>query len=142
MFELLPFDRRQRNMMRYFDELERDLWRGFSASAPTAEFRTDILDEGDHYLLQAELPGFAREDIHVDLTGDRLEIRAEQKSEREEKEEQYIRKERRQGSYTRRFTLNGIRNEEITASYRDGVLELKLPKKLPEEPAARSIEIA
>ena len=140
MFELLPFDRRQRDMIRHFNELENSLWNGFSA--PAAAFRTDILDEGDHSLLQAELPGFAREDIHVDLTGDRLEIRAEQKSEREEKEEQYIRKERRQGSYTRRFTLNGIRNEEITASYRDGVLELKLPKKLPEQPAARSIEIA
>ena len=60
--------------------------------------RTDILDKGDHYQLQAELPGFNKEDIKINLEGDCLTIQAEHKEETEEKKKEYVRKERHYGS--------------------------------------------
>ena len=139
MFDLLPFDRRQKSLARYFDDMEKSFFGGLSDAF--AEFRTDILDKGDHYLLEAELPGFSKEEIQIDLDGDSLVIRAEHSTQREEKEEQYIRKERRYGSFVRRFDVSGIRTEDIGASYQNGILELTLPKKQPDVPVSRKIEV-
>ena len=74
---LVPYTRRNRdlncyNPFRAFDDLER----AFFSDRTPAEFRTDIRDEGDHYLLEADLPGFNKEDIHVDLDEGSLSITA------------------------------------------------------------------
>ena len=62
MFDLIPFDRRERNMMRMFDDMEKNFFDGFTTSC-----KTDIADKGDHYLLEAEMPGFDKENIHIDI---------------------------------------------------------------------------
>jgi HSP20 family protein len=139
MFDLLPFDRRQKSLARYFDDMERSFWNEMPNAL--AEFKTDILDKGDHYLLQAELPGFEKGEIQIDLDGDSLVIHAEHNAEKEEKDDQYIRRERRYGSYARRFDVSSIRTGDISASYQNGVLELKLPKKQPEAPVSKKIEV-
>ena len=104
-------------------------------------FRTDIRREEDHYLLEAELPGFQKEDITLDLKEGILTIRAEHKEDTEEKTGEYIRRERRYGSYTRSFDVSGIDEENISAAYENGILKLRLPKVMPVEPEIRKISI-
>ena len=86
MFELVPYSRK-RNVTFYnpFDELEEMQRRLFGESA-VREFKTDIRDNGESYLLEAELPGFKKEDIGVNLEGDTLTIRAERSESTEEKD--------------------------------------------------------
>ena len=140
MFELMPFDRSERSLFDYMNNLERNFFGNFGSSV--SQFRTDILDKGDHYLLQAELPGFNKEDIHVNLDGDRLTITAEHKEESDEKKDgQFVRRERRYGSFARSFDVTGIDTASISAAYENGVLELKLPKQQNQVPPTRQIDI-
>ncbi len=98
---------------------------------PLEGFRTDVIDQGDHYLLQAELPGFKKEDINIDLANDTLTISASHKEEStdENNKNNYIRKERRYSSYSRSFYVEGITPGDIDASYKNGILEVTFPKK-------------
>ena len=143
MFEMMPFTRsRGVDLYRPFrdlEELERSLFSGNSA----AVFKTDIRDAGDAYVLEADLPGMKKEDIHIDIDGDRLSISAERNAVREEKDENggYIRCERSYGSFSRSFDISGIRAEDISAAYEDGVLKLTLPKQAKAVPASRRLEI-
>ena len=150
MFALKPYERTNQisgyNPFRGMDEFERRFFGnpfGFFGDHPLSEFRTDIIDEGDAYLLEADLPGFNKSDIHLDVNGDMLTVRAERRSNREEKDEsnRVIRSERSYGSYSRAFDLTGVNADEITAKYEDGVLKLNLPKKQTAIPASRSLEI-
>mgnify|MGYP002534683679 FL=1 len=141
MFELMPFGYRRvsaYNPFRDFEEMSRSFWDNNNVSA----FRTDITEKDGKYILEADLPGFKKEDIGVDIDKDCLTITAEHKSEeKEENADSYIRRERYYGSYTRSFNVKGIDTEAITAAYNDGVLTLTMPKKEPEVPAARRLEI-
>lgn len=94
-------------------------------------FNTDVIDQGDHYLLQAELPGFKKEDINIDLANDTLTISASHNEEStdENSKNNYVRKERRYSSYSRSFYVEGITPDDINASYKDGILEVTFPKK-------------
>ena len=67
MFDLIPFGRNERNLFNYLDNVERSFWDGSISNM--AQFRCDVQDKGDSYLLEAELPGFEREDIGIDLDG-------------------------------------------------------------------------
>lgn len=126
------------NPFRDFEEMSRNFWDDTNVSA----FRTDITEKDGKYILEADLPGFKKEDISVDIDKDCLTITAEHKSEeKEENADSYIRRERYYGSYTRSFNVKGIDTEAITAAYNDGVLTLTMPKKEPEIPAARRLEI-
>ena len=141
MFELMPFGYRRvsaYNPFRDFEEMSRSFWDNNNVSA----FRTDITEKDGKYVLEADLPGFKKEDISVDIDKDCLTITAEHKSEeKEENADSYIRRERYYGSDTRSFNVKGIDTEDITAAYNDGVLTLTMPKKEPEVPAARRLEI-
>ena len=141
MIELMPFGYRRvsaYNPFRDFEEMSRSFWDDSNVSA----FRTDITEKDGKYILEADLPGFKKEDISVDIDKDCLTISAEHKSEENEEDaNSYIRRERYYGSYSRCFNVKGIDTEAITAAYNDGVLTLTMPKKEPEIPAARRLEI-
>lgn len=139
MFDLMPFEQKSRNLADYFDNLEKSFFGGMSAGI--SQIRTDILDKGDKYVLQAELPGFDKQDIKIDLNGDTLVISAEHKQETEDKKDDFIRRERRYGSFMRSFDVTGIQTDHIDAAYNNGVLELTLPKALPPQPDSRAIQI-
>lgn len=142
MFDLMPFENRKNymsNFSNFFNEFEKNLFGDLAQSFNG--FKTDIVDKGDHYLLDAELPGFAKEDINIDIADDRLTISAQHKSENEEKKDNFIRKERTFGAYTRSFDISNIKANEISASYKNGILELKLPKLEDKTPPSRKIEI-
>ena len=144
MFELIPFDRRGRNVSVYdpfraFDELERSFF-GNTRSMVSA-FRTDVVDTGDAFKLEAELPGFDKEDIQIDVENDCLTISAERKLENDENKHNFVKRERFYGSYTRSFDVSGINVDGIEAKYENGILILTMPKKAAEIPASRKLEI-
>ena len=139
MFGMIPFDRRDSSLFDMLDNFERNF---FGTSSNTASsFRTDIRDEGDKFVLEAELAGLKKEDIKLDLKDGILTISAQHSQESEEKKNSYIRRERRYGSFSRSFDVSGIQEDHITAAYNNGVLELTLPKAQPVVPAARQIDI-
>ena len=125
-----------------FNELEN--WnRAFFGDTSLAEFKTDIRDAGDSFLLEADLPGVKKEDIHIDIDGDYLSISAQRNASREEKDDKgnYIRCERSYGSFSRSFDISSVRAEGITAAYDNGVLTLTMPKKSQTVPTSRRLEI-
>ena len=145
MFELIPFDRHGRNVSVYdpfraFDELERSFF-GNPSHAAVSAFRTDVTDTGDAYKLEAELPGFKKDDIKIDIENDCLTISAERKLENEDKKNNFVKRERYYGSYSRSFDVSGINVDGIEAAYTDGVLTLNMPKKVETVPASRRLEI-
>ena len=143
MYEMMPFTRNHGvDLYRPFRDLE-ELERSLFANSSAAAFKTDIRDTGDAYVLEADLPGMKKEDIHIDIDGDRLSISAERSAVKEEKDENggYIRCERSYGSFSRSFDISGIRGEDISAAYADGVLTLTLPKQTKPVPATRRLEI-
>ncbi|MBP3476821.1 MAG: Hsp20/alpha crystallin family protein [Lachnospiraceae bacterium] len=117
-----PFDR-------MFDDAFKNFW-GSNELASFDAFRTDVIDQGDNYLLQAELPGFDKSDINIDLKDNLLTISASHKEEKDEEDKnKYIRKERYYSSYSRSFRVDGVEPGDIDASYNNGILEVKFPKK-------------
>ena len=138
MFDLMPFERREHNLQKYFDDMEKQF---FGHLGDFAQFNTDILDKCDKFVLQAELPGFQKEDIHIDIDNDRLTITAQHSEEKEDRKDHFIRRERSYGSFARSFDISGVKADEITAEYKNGVLELFLPKRGEIPASSRRIEI-
>ncbi|MCD7753602.1 MAG: Hsp20/alpha crystallin family protein [Clostridiales bacterium] len=138
MYTMVPFGRRSDSL---FDQMERSFWK--DAGSSFSSFPTDIRDEGDKFTLSAELPGFHKEDIHLSVDGGVLTISAQHEESNEQKDEKggYLCRERHYGSYQRSFSISGIREDAISASYENGVLKLILPKDIPVVPAARQINI-
>lgn len=127
------------NPFRVLEDMERSFWKDNSL----AELKTDIKDNGDAFLLEADLPGFRKEDIHVDLDGDCLTISAERHSEYEDedKKNNFVRCERSYGSFSRSFDMTGVDVEHIKAAFENGVLRLDLPKLKETLPTSRSVTI-
>ena len=142
MFGMLPFERGNDNLFDAFDRFERQFFGNTRATLP--DFRTDIRESDGRYVLDAELPGFNKEDIHLDLKDGILTISAEHKEDKDEKDAKgnFIRRERRYGSFSRSFDVTGIDVENISAAYNNGVLELTLPKQVPAVPESRRIAIS
>jgi HSP20 family protein len=91
--------------------------------------RVNVYEKDDKIIVDAELPGMKREEIDVRVEDHRLIIHGERKEEKETKKEEYYRKERLYGSFTRSLILpSGISTEKVDATYKDGVLHLTLPK--------------
>lgn len=137
MFELMPFDRRASRMMnRFFSDFPREC-----APAAPFGFRTDIKDNGESVSLVADLPGFNKDDINIDVANDTLTVRAEHTESAQEKDDNFIRRERHTGSLVRSFDIAGIDADGISAAYNNGVLELTLPKLKEKEPETKKIAI-
>ncbi|MBE6547108.1 MAG: Hsp20/alpha crystallin family protein [Ruminococcaceae bacterium] len=143
MFDLTPFDFGSRAFAAYdpFKEMEEMERRFFGHRTPV--FNTDIRETEQAYILEADLPGFSKEDIRAEIKNGYLTIIAEKKQESEERNDKtnYIRRERSYGSVRRTFDLSGIRAEEITAAYKDGVLTLTLPKEEIKKDEPRRLDI-
>ena len=107
--------------------------------------KTDVIEKDNSYQLEAELPGFNKEDINIDLKNDVLTISASHNENKDEKDEhgKFIRRERRSSSYQRSFRTPGLKAEDIIAQYKNGVLTVSIPKKeeIPEKEEAVKIEV-
>jgi HSP20 family protein len=100
----------------------------------------DVEETADEFVVRADLPGLSQKDVKVNLIGSTLTIRGERKQESERKGRNVHRVERSYGSFERTFSFDTpVKNQGIQAHYRDGVLEVIVPKA--EEAKAREIEV-
>lgn len=120
-----------------FDELERMLENvrmrplmGTTAGSFGGDMRLEVSEEGDAYIVKAEIPGVSKDDIRISVDGSQVTITAEVKKEKEEEQHNVLCSERFYGQMYRSFTLERPVDEEHgDAKYENGVLELRLPKK-------------
>ena len=104
--------------------------------------KTDIRDMKDHYEMLIDLPGFKKDEVKVQLADGYLTIEAAKgldKDEKDKKSGKYIRRERYAGSMSRSFYIGeGITQDEISAKYENGILQLKIPKKTDKAVAGKN----
>lgn len=143
MFDMVPFRRSGRQLRKGEDPMDRFLSNFFDDSfgSLAGSFKTDIIEKEDRFLIEAELPGMEKEDINIELEDQYLTITANKSEKVEQEEDNYIRRERRSGSFQRSFYLENVREEDINAEYDNGVLRVTLPKEEPTEPKRKTIEI-
>ena len=135
-------------MIDRFDQMMAEVWRrpfsGLFPSFPSplrpsrALFReslslgvpaVDLYEEEDEVVLKAEVPGLSKEDLKIDLSDSTLTISGEKKKEEEIKEEDYTYSERAYGSFSRSLQLPcAVKADKVKATFKDGILEVKLPK--------------
>lgn len=125
-----PFDEIERFFERMSDQFEDvDDWRSIQPAWP-GQLKVDVADYDDEYEVTADLPGYEKEDIDVELADDRLHISAEHEEEHEESEPgRYVRQERSKESTSRSVTLpEPVDEEAVSAQFQNGVLTVTLPK--------------
>ena len=145
-----PFDELRR-MEEWMDRVFRETWVPYymerqalpKAAEELAETATpfiDIKEKEGELIVNADMPGVEKEDITINIRGDTLEISAEKKMEKEEKEEGYIRRERRYTKFYRAVPLPAkVNKDTVKASLKNGVLQIELPKLAEEE--VKKIEV-
>lgn len=135
------FEKLSRRMGKFMEEFDRN-----SLSFDSNDFlpRVDITENEKNLFVHAELPGMKKEDIKVSLNEDRmLTIRGEKKKEHREEDKNYVRMERVYGNFTRSFILpETVDIDSVSAKFENGVLELTLNKKEPEQPKEKEITIS
>jgi HSP20 family protein len=150
---MIPYFSRdvQRNFNRMMDQFQREFenfWglsrirheRYWRHSHPMMPFKggmvpsVDLEDRGKDYRLTVDLPGFNKEDVQIEVGGDSVMINAKRVQAEEEKEKNYVRRERAAQTYYRRIHLpEEVRSDDAKASLNNGILEVVLPKKEPKE---------
>lgn len=132
MFGLVPFNSRRANDLTIrndvFDLFEDFFNEPFGFFTTGHPIKADVRETEKEYIVEADMPGVRKEDIRLELNDGLLTIGVEHNEQTDEKRENYIRKERRYGSYCRSFQLDGVKQEDVTAKYNDGVLTVNLPK--------------
>ncbi len=114
---------------------------GEESSLATWAPAVDIYEEGDNLVLKADLPDINEKDLDLRIENNTLTLRGERKFEKKVQEENYLRVERRYGSFSRSFSLpNTVNTEAIKAEYKNGVLTVVLPKR--EESKPKQIKVA
>jgi HSP20 family protein len=89
----------------------------------------DVYEQKDDLIVKAEIPGLTKDEIDISLEGNTLTIKGEKKKEEEVKEEDYYRSERTYGAFSRTIELPvAVQTDRVNASFKDGVLEIRLPK--------------
>jgi HSP20 family protein len=89
----------------------------------------DVYEDSDAIVIKADLPGMSQSDIDIEMNNDTLTIKGERKFEDEARRENYVRIERQYGAFQRSFTIGiPIEAEKVKATYRNGILELSIPK--------------
>jgi len=102
----------------------------------------DIYETKESIVLNVELPGVTKEDISLEVKDSTLTIRGEKKLEKNVKEENFHRMERTYGSFTRAFTLpSTVQQDKVKAKFRDGILEIMLPKAEEARPKQIKVDV-
>ena len=119
----------------------------FEGLQPPSELSTgtvlvDVEDQAEAFVVTADLPGFDREDIDLNLRDDTLELSASQETTEETDTGTYVRRERRRSDVSRSVYLpDPVVAEETSATYENGVLTVTLPKATPEEDEGTDIPV-
>ena len=126
-----------------FDNLFDDNFGRSSAQPNTSKWypAVDVLESKDSYHIRAELPGMKKEDIKVEVKDGTLTLSGERKSEKLAEDVEYRHVERVDANFWRSFSLpETVKRDGIEATYKDGVLEIRVPKA--EEAKPRQIEVS
>lgn len=119
------------SMFHGFDESLSQLFpsfQPFSGFAPSV----DLVDHGDHYTLTAELPGFSKDEVDVRVDEQTLELSAERKGQKERKDKEYTRREQTRSVFHHIISIpESVMTSKVSGTMKNGVLELKLPKREP-----------
>jgi HSP20 family protein len=122
-------------MNNFFDEVFKDpFFSSPSLFGNSHMMKTDVQEKDGNYLIDMELPGYAKEDIRAELKEGYLNITANHNENNDEKDQDgnFIRRERYTGTCTRSFYVgNNVKQEDIKAEFKDGILRLALPKENP-----------
>ncbi len=103
----------------------------------------DLIETGEHFVLKADLPGMDEGDVSIEVENNILTVSGERKTTHEEKHEGYYRLERATGAFSRSLTLpEGIDAERVTATFHNGVLEVRVPKPVQATPRRVQISLA
>jgi HSP20 family protein len=128
------------NMNRQLSHLLDDSPVGMSTETEQWAPRVDIRETDDALLVQAELPGIDKKDIHLEVKDGVLTLSGERRYEKEVKEENVHRVERAYGKFSRSFSLpTNVDADKVSANMKDGVLEVRLPKRESAKPKAIAI---
>ncbi len=139
---MFPTRRGPRGFGRDFFDSDNNFFDSFFSDA--TPIKTDIRETEEAYILDAELPGFSKDNIDITYENNVLTISANVESGMEESDEEngtYIRRERSTRSFSRQFIVENIKSDEIDASFEDGVLTVELPKSEPKPEETKRIEI-
>lgn len=143
MYTIVPYrTRRSLSNARSYDLFDDRFFRSFfnmNDWMGGMGFRVDIHDNDKDYLLEAELPGVSDDQINLTVDDNTLTISADMESEKKDEKAYYC--ERRVGHVSRSFGLEGIKQDDITAQYRNGILYVTLPKDAPVRKTERRIPI-
>lgn len=116
----------------FFDDfLTKDLfdWSGWTENSSTVP-RVNIVESGDDFRVEVAAPGMRKDDFHISLDNDMLTISSEIQNEESKEEQNYLRREFSYQAFKRSFYLpNTVEADKIKATYKDGLLQLAIPKK-------------
>lgn len=102
----------------------------------------DMFEDGDELVIKADMPGMKKEDISIDFADDVISISGEKKTEEKVERKDYFREERSYGSFSRKLRLPvEIQIDKTSASFKDGVLEIRMPKSETEKQKVRKIKV-
>lgn len=126
-----------------FDKAIDSLFKGWHLSAfgGCDIMKTDIKETEKEYIVEAELPGFDKNDIKLELNDDMLTIQVQKDEQNNEESDNYIRKETRRSYANRSFHVENIRKDDITAKYENGILRVVLPKDERDDSNKKQIDI-
>jgi HSP20 family protein len=146
MFDLVPFRKKNEDMVRgimksFNDVFNDDFFAPMRSN--THHFHTDIHERENAYFIESELPGFTKEDIEVSYSHNYLTIKAKrnQQENMDDNGNQVIRRERFYGEFVRRFYVENIEDEKISARFQNGILKLEIPKRETAESVTKRVEI-
>lgn len=127
---LIPWRRRKHSLPDLLDlMLDTDDFSDFLDEVEARSFRMDVKETDKEYIVEADLPGCDKNNINVSYDDGVLTIAASYEETAEEKDKNYIRRERRRGNFSRSISIpEDIKSSEIKASFKDGVLKVTLPK--------------
>ena len=146
MFDIVPWNKNN-FMKRKGDEFENMVNSFFnddffnSLGTLKNNFSVDLKEDENDYIIEADLPGVDKKDIDISYKNGYLNISAKRDSNVEEKKDNYVRKERSYGEFKRSFYIDNVEEDEINATFDNGVLKINLPKLNKEIHEGKKIEV-
>ncbi|MFW5962526.1 MAG: Hsp20/alpha crystallin family protein [bacterium] len=142
MFNLISFKHDDYLNPLSIDKKVDSLFKEMMMFSPSSFFNivTDVKENDKEYIIQAELPGLKKQDINVEFNRNHLIIEAYYKDNEKEEKNKFLYSERRKGSFKKTFHIENVKVDKIKGDYKNGILEIVLPKEKPDTPT-KKIEI-
>lgn len=116
-----------------------DLWDDFGDSSRYSMLKSDVYEDNDNYVIEIDIPGYSKENVSIDYENGYLIVSAVRKS--SVSDEKYIRKEKYYGEYKRSFYVGEVNEDDISATFYNGVLKVIFPKTSVKQEHKRRIDI-